>query len=485
MKVIILPPFAPILVESTRSIGHTFETALADIIDNSISKDAKNIYINFRSKDNPYVAIIDDGCGMDEKELQMAMRYGSQSSLDTRDKNDLGRFGLGLKVASMSQCRKLTVITKKNNVITSAKWDLDYVIEKKDWALIKLDLNELEDFTYISKLKDQKSGTIVIWENFDRLFNGSSNPQKLFDEKIEISRSHVALVFHRFLSGISPLKIFFNEDKIEPIDPFLENNPATQPLPEQDLIIDGSVIKVKPYVLPYASKLSSKDKNMIGDMTLRNSQGFYVYRNKRLIIWGTWFKLINQFELNKLARVKVDIPNTLDFIWEIDVKKSTATLPDIVKQNLKAIVENTVGVSEKVYKYRGRNINNDDLIHAWNHIDDRGSIQYSINKELPLYKALQNSLDEKELNYLDSLIKTIEYSFPYSDLYYRVAKNEFNGRSNELSFEEVYKIALSMIDYLKENDGDIKSFINDLDKYDFFIKYPDVIKHVREEFGNE
>jgi hypothetical protein len=485
MNDITLPPFAPILIESTRSLGHSFESALADIIDNSISKEAKEIGIYFRSIDNPYVAIIDDACGMDKDELIAAMRYGSTNPLKNRAPNDLGRFGLGLKVASFSQCRRLTVVTKKDNVISSVRWDLDHVIQKGDWMLMCLDQEEIEVLPHIDKLMRQKSGTIVIWENLDKLFKESLQPQKLFDEKIEIARSHVALIYHRFLGSINPLKIYFNDLRVDAIDPFLENNPATQPLPEQDLLIDQSVIKVKPYVLPYVSKMSSSDKRIMVDANLKHSQGFYVYRNKRLIIWGTWFRLINQFELNKLARVRVDIPNTLDSIWEIDVKKSTATLPDIVKRNLISMVERTVGVSEHVYKYRGRNINNDDIIHMWNLVDDRGSYKYLVNKDFPIYKALESSLNEKQLNFLESLTRTIEDSFPYGDVYYRTAKSDNNVQQINLDYDVVYKIAINMIDSLRETDGNIRSFIDTMDKYDFFIKYPEVIKTIRKEFKDE
>ncbi len=485
MKEIILTPYAPILVESTRSIGYSFEAALADIIDNSIGKGAKEIHVNFRSKDNPYVAVIDNACGMDSEELETAMRYGSKSSLEVRDSHDLGRFGLGLKVASLSQCRKLTVITKKNGNLNGARWDLDRVIEKSDWVLLRLDEKEINKIQHVDMLNDQKSGTIVIWEDFDRLTNGSAQLHKVFDEKIEIASSHVSLVFHRFLGPLNSVKIFFNNNRIELIDPFLESNPATQPLTEQEITIDGSSIKVKPYILPFASKLTTKDKKIMGDMDLKQSQGFYVYRNKRLIVWGTWFRLIKQYELNKLARVRVDIPNTLDSIWEIDVKKSTASLPDVVKKSLVNIVESTVGKSERVYKYRGRNVNSDELVHVWNHIDNRGSLQYLINKDLPLYKALEESLDENELSRLDSFIKTVEDSFPYGDIYYRVAKSGSSAQPAALEFDEVYKIAIDSIDAIKKTGGDVSAFVKNMDKFEYFLKYPDVVKAVREEFDNE
>lgn len=485
----ILIPYAPILVESTRSIGYSFEAAIADIIDNSISKGAKSINVNFRSIGNPYIAIIDDACGMNEEELEIAMRYGSKSSLEVRDENDLGRFGLGLKMASMSQCRKLTVVSKKDSTICAAKWDLDYIMEKRDWALLKFNENEIEELQHINILKKQESGTIVIWENFDRMVNSSSNPQKVFDEKIEIARSHIALVFHRFIGSENfskRLKIFFNNEKVDYIDPFLTNNAATQPLIEQSITINESEIKVKPYILPYISKLSTRDKKQIGDINdLRQNQGFYVYRNKRLIVWGTWFRLIKQHELNKLARVRVDIPNTLDSIWEIDVKKSTASLPYVIKRNLISIVENTVGRSERVYKYRGRNVKNDHLTHVWEPIENRGTLQYQINRELPLYRALEDSLDDKELSCLDSLLKTIEDAFPYGDVYYRLAKNESNIQPSSLEFHEVYQTAINMIDYIKSTNGNIKEFLSKMDLYDCFIKYPDVVKVIREEFGDE
>ena len=279
------------------------------------------------------------------------------------------------------------------------------------------------------------------------------------------------------------MKICFNYAPVDPIDPFLITNPATQPLTEQTLRIDGSTIKVKPYILPYASKVSAKDKKRLGELCdLHSNQGFYIYRNKRLIIWGTWFRLIKTQELNKLARIRVDIPNTLDSIWEIDIKKSTASLPDVIKRNLVAIVENSVGRSERVYKYRGRSVSKDNLQHIWETIDNRGKFQYQINRELPIIKLLEESLDERALGYLDSFIKVIEDAFPYGDVYYRLAKDENIIDQTVMDFEEVYKVAESMISAYKEMGGDISTFLNTLDKIDYFVKYPDVVKKIREDY---
>ena len=489
MQETVLLPFAPILVESTRSIGYTFEAALADIIDNSIGKNATEIRVMYSSNSPQFVAVIDNACGMSSADLETAMRYGSKSSLEVREKDDLGRFGLGLKTASMSQCRKLTVISKQNGEINAASWDLDVIIKKCDWILLKYNAEEIVSLPFIEMLSAQESGTIVVWQEFDRILSGAVNPQKVFDEKIENARKHVALVFHRFMDkeGFrNRVNIYFNNALIEPVDPFLTSNPATQPLTEQTIRINGNVIKVKPYILPFASKVSARDKKKLGDLAdLRQNQGFYIYRNRRLIIWGTWFRLLKQQELNKLARIRVDIPNTLDSIWEIDVKKSTASLPDIIKQNLIAIVKNSVGYSERVYRYRGRKTNNDNVEHVWNAVDVRGKIQYQINRDLPIYKILEASLEQKELAAFESFISMIEDSFPFGDVYYRLAKDNESIATSRLEFEEVYNVAVSMISNIKDTGMEIDTFLHNMPSIDFFAKYPDVIKKIREDYSND
>ncbi len=485
----IVVPHAPILVESTRSIGYSFEAAVADVIDNSISAAASEVRVCFMSQDPQWLCIEDDGWGMTAEELENAMRYGSQSSRDVRRKDDLGRFGLGLKMASLSQCRKVTVMSKKNGHFSAACWDLDYIYQQGEWALQFYSEDEMRFKPGCSYLAIKDSGTVVLWEQFDRLRQESSQAGKAFDEKIEITRKHVALVFHRFLNDDNPknrLSIYFNNEPVIGIDPFLTRHPATQPLSEQILRIGSDEIKVKPYVLPYLSKLSNKDIEIMGGKDeLRQQQGFYIYRNRRLIIWGTWFRLIKQNELGKLARVRVDIPNSLDSIWEIDIKKSTASLPHFIKKNLADIVENTVGRSERVYRYRGRNVQTDNLIHVWNPIDDRGKLQYYVNRDLPIIKMLSDRLDDAGYNLLDAFIKMLEDTFPFADVYYRMAKSEANVTEAALENDDVFMIADQMVKQVFAMGGDVKAFLATMDKMDFFIKYPDVVRQIREVYEND
>ena len=255
---------------------------------------------------------------------------------------------------------------------------------------------------------------------------------------------------------------------------------------EQILRINNEEVRVKPYVLPYPSKLSASDiESMGGKDELRLKQGFYIYRNKRLIVWGTWFRLIRQNELGKLARVRVDIPNSLDSMWEIDIKKSTATLPDCIKKNLAAVVKNAVGRSERVYKYRGRNVQTDDLVHAWNPVDFRGTSQYQINRDLPLLKMLENHLDEDGLALFDNFLKMLEDTFPYADVYYRLASNEANVTEKALETDEARQIALQMVRQAQEPGGNVPQLLSVMDKMDFFVKYPDVLKELREEYCHD
>ena len=489
MKDKIVIPYAPILVKSTRSIGYSFEAAVADIIDNSISATATEIHVRFMSQHPQWLCIADDGWGMTVEELENAMRYGSQDPKTERRRDDLGRFGLGLKMASLSQCRKVTVVSKKNGKLCAACWNLDYIIKQGDWTLNFYSDKEIKALHGYEYLKAHDSGTVVVWENFDRLKKEAAKVQKAFDEKINSTRKHVALVFHRFIGDENPktrLAIYFNGEPVIGIDPFLTKHPATQPLSERILRIDNKEIRVKPYVLPYLNKMSKRDLQIIGGKDeLRQQQGFYIYRNKRLIIWGTWFRLIKQNELGKLARVRVDIPNSLDSIWEIDIKKSTASIPHFIKKNLADIVENTVGRSERVYKYRGRNVQNDNLVHIWNPIDNRGKLQYQINRNLAVLNMLEKHVDDAGSALLDSFIKMIEDAFPYADVYYRMAKSGVDVTESVLDSNEAYIIAEQMVQQVESMGADVPAFLKTMNKMDFFIKYPDVVSKIREVYSND
>ena len=201
MREIEHPPLAPSLMESMRSLGYSLGSALADLVDNSISANSNRIEIRFNPSVNSYLALIDDGVGMLPFDLDNAMRHGSSNPLAFRAAEDLGRFGLGLKTASLSQCRRMTVVSYKDKVLSARCWDMDLINERKSWVLLELDESEINVLPHIDILTKVEHGTMVLWENFDRLLAGEAFPEVAFGLKIDEAREHLALVFHRFLEG--------------------------------------------------------------------------------------------------------------------------------------------------------------------------------------------------------------------------------------------------------------------------------------------
>ena len=408
-----------------RSLGYSFETAIADIIDNSVSANAKNIHIYIEPSNDPQLIIFDDGHGMSSDELEEALRFGSKGPNEHRGQQDLGRFGLGLKSASLSQCRKLVVASKKGGHLSCFSWDIDIVQKENDWSVVEYDLGEISDLPSIEMFDEVETGTYVLLQNFDKLSASSHDVKKSLDSHIQVAESHISLVFHRIISE-NNVNIYINNRLIEPKDPFLVNHNSTLKLRQQTLLIDGSNITLQPYVLPHKNKLTREDLKKVGGVEdLRVNQGFYIYRCKRLIIWGTWFRLLSKEELNKLARVIVDIPNSLDNIWSIDVKKSNAHLPHKIRKNLYSSIKDTVFGSKQVIEHRGKLHRTDDTHYIWQRLTDRdGVIEYTINRNLPQVQLVFNSLDSDTKIIFETLLKSIEQNFPASRLYLDVASGE-------------------------------------------------------------
>lgn len=424
-------PYAPLLIESMRSLGYSFDTAIADLIDNSVSAGAKNVNILLEPSNDPQLVIFDDGHGMDSATLEEALRFGSRGPEDIRSEHDLGRFGLGLKSASLSQCRRLVVVSKHGGRLSGFSWDLDEVKRTSNWSVLEYSDEEITQLPSIDLFDSVDFGTYVLLQNFDRISASSHDVKKTLDTLIETAEDHLSLVFHRIISE-DGVRIYINGRVIEPKDPFLENHKSTQPLREQNINVDGKTITLRPYILPHRNKLSRDDLHKVGGADdLRTNQGFYIYRCKRLIIWGTWFRLLGKEELNKLARVKVDIPNSLDEIWSIDVKKSTANLPDKIRKNLYGSIKESVFGSKKVIEYRGRLNHDDDTTYVWQRLVDRdGSIAYSINRDLPQLQLLLNSLDQPGQRVLEMVLQTVEQNFPASSVYLDVADGEIRTTTN-------------------------------------------------------
>ena len=483
-----LPPYAPTLIESTRAIGYSLEAAAADIIDNSIAANAMNVNIYFFPVDGAYISILDNGSGMNEKEINMAMQYGSKNPTEERDKKDLGRFGLGLKTASLSQCRCLTVISKKENKLEGRQWDIDHVIEVGDWSLIILDEEEINQFPQVEELKKYESGTLVIWQKLDRLKAGEINFELSLGRKIDRVRNHLSLVYHRYLmgeSGITKLKLFINGEKVKAIDPFLTNK-SVQAMDDETLIIQGHKILVRPYILPHISKLTSDEIKMLGGKDgLRKQQGFYVYRNKRLLVWGTWFRMMRQGDLSKLARIRVDIPNTLDDLWTLDIKKSSALQPAEVRKNLEIIINQIAERSKRTWTFRGKKEVSDTETHIWNRMKNKqGGYYYEINREHPFVQQLIK-VDPSLKMSIYALLQQIELGLPLNQLYVDLNNDEQITNDNEQSIVDVKKSLEAMITMCaeKQEKCELLDAIVHIEPYSL---YSDVVEELKKEIlGNE
>ena len=452
-------PKASILMGSLRSIGYTFGAAVADIIDNSITAQSTEVRVLFpRHPDEPLaIGILDNGVGMSNERLFEAMRYGSTAPESEREGNDLGRFGMGMKSASLSQCRVLTVVSFDENKSRSAyKWDYSYIKEKEDWIVQELTQEETDALPYIDMLNNQQCGTLVLWQDFDMLSKSSDGlVYTALSELKPLLEKDLGLIFHKFLTpsfGSVPLKIYINYQQVEPLDPFLENHPRTTRKKEITIAVKDSqgeeqTIRIKPFVLPYATHLTAEDKKKIGGVeNLRAKQGFYVYRNKRLIIWGSWFNLKPRAELTKNARVRVDIPNSLDDIWGIDIKKRSAKIPKNILNQLKRSVEEALEFSEKQQSYRGRRRKaQEDIDYIWDRVEGRdNAFYYKINRESKLYQYVKGNMSEEDFGYLETLIKEIEKNVPIHQMYIDKANNEISEDEEEGRYDEVYNLAITM-----------------------------------------
>ena len=465
------PPAAAALMESTRCIGYSFESALADILDNSISANADNIWIFSNPSSDPFLSTIDDGNGLIRSELIEAMRYGTNPN-DSRDENDLGRFGLGLKMASLSQCRCLTVISKTSEGTSSCRWDLDRVIETDQWTLQILSNEEIIDLPYYHHLDSLEHGTLVVWQNLDKLKERAVDVIELMTETLSSCKKHLSLVFHRFMEPrTGGLRIFLNNDKLEPLDPFFTSSTLTASLPEQTVLIQGQKVVVKPYVLPPESKMKPADIEKIGGLQ-RNLQGFWVYRNKRLIIPGTWFRLSRNKELSKLARVRVDIPNCLDSIWDIDVKKSSASVPVVFQHEFEKVLDKVIEKSESKYKYRGRKVADSKKQFIWDKYTLNGGYRYSINKNHPLVKSCLDSTDGEVRDAVLELIKYVEESVPYNDIFNTMAEAKLAvPETNDDVIEELISKGHRLIE--------IGFTISDFRITEPFMNYPQVLESLK------
>ncbi len=388
------PPKAAAMIEALRGLGYTTATALADIIDNSIAAGADGVDIEFSwAGTASSIAVLDNGVGMDGAGLDLAMRLGEKSPLEQRGAHDLGRFGLGLKTASFSQCRRLTVASRKDGTAHCLRWDLDVLAASTDdgWHLLEGPAPGSE--SRLAALADSQ-GTLVLWEKLDRIVTPGFDSQDFLD-LIDRVEQHLAMVFHRFLGGAKPkLRLRINGRPVEPWEPFLAGHAATWSSPVERL---AHGVEVQCHVLPHKDRLDQRQHGQAaGPNGWTAQQGFYVYRNRRLLVAGSWLGLgkgrpWTKEEAYRLARIRLDIPNSADADWKIDIRKSMARPPVAIREKLTHLAEDIRERARRVFAHRGQAVRTgkaEPLVHAWVAEHFKGGIRYRVDREHPAVKAV-------------------------------------------------------------------------------------------------
>jgi len=363
-KVEEIVPDAARTVASLRDIGYDTPRAIADLVDNSISAGATEVDVTFSfAGEQSWIRVTDNGEGMDGGTLQEAMRYGSEREYGS---DDLGKFGFGLKTASTSQCRRVTVASrraKQNARLEVRCLDLEHIEETSRWEILVLDGADRPE--QVTEPLQAHTGTVVLWENLDRILEykdpwGEWAKKKLFALAEEVDQ-HLAMVFHRFLAGDvkgrEKVSLTINgATNVEPWDPFCRTEPKTEPIPAKDLKVagDGGVgfVRVHSYVLP-AQKDFSTDaawRRASGPLQWNRQQGLYIYRANRMIQSGGWNRIRAQDEHTKLARMSLDFFPNLDAVFGINIAKAYVNLPQDLREQLQPLISQCTSAADRRYR---------------------------------------------------------------------------------------------------------------------------------------
>lgn len=430
------PPRAGAMLEALRGLGYSTAGAIADIVDNSVSAGASNVDIRFHWEGaGSRISVLDDGRGMSDSELESAMTLGDKSPLTERASGDLGRFGMGLKTASFSQCRRLTVSTLRDGSSACLRWDLDEIAKDPDggWLLFEEPAAGSEDFAKVPP--QSRSGTLVLWEVMDRIVTKAYAPEHFMDMVDDVER-HLAMVFHRFLDGPRPkLRITLNSRKVSPWDPFMSGRSWESPLDRR--ATDGGAVSVKCYVLPHKDRLSPDEfKRNAGPAGWAAQQGFYVYRNERLLVAGGWLGLghgraWNREEAFRLARIQLDIPNSADAAWKIDIRKSAARPPVALRPWLTALAEDTRERGRRVFAFRAAprasKAGGPPIELAWRVEHTSSGTRYRLDERHPVIAAALDACSE-HAELLRALLRVIEETVPVQRIWLDTAEDKETPR---------------------------------------------------------
>jgi len=419
------------LLESIRSVGYSLKEAISDLIDNSISANASSIRVIINLEGDGEFHLIDNGAGMDHQKLVSSFRLGSTNPKTTREENDLGRFGMGMKTASLSQCRSVTVTSKQNNCIVSRTLDLDEVSKQKKWVIGEKEMHS----ETTKQLDDLEHGTIISWEKLDHTYvSKEENDNLLLDV-----RNYISLCFHRFMEKTNnKISFYLNDVLIKPISPVVEGSQIFS-----EIALDDIDSKMRAFTIPIR-----KDNNSFSIFNsfelfngLENQQGIYIYRSDRLLCFGGWLGIVKPNNSYKLCRVIIDFKNdySSDSKWSIDIKKTKAEIPYEYRQEIKRFVQKAQKDSSiKIGKYNRvemgssiRNLYENAELWIIKKNTKYGYWEYSLNIENPIFKGLLEKVKKKELKVL---LDIISRNIPIADI---IDNNDEEPTNHDTLFAEI------------------------------------------------
>ena len=452
------------IVKTLSYSGYTLKSALADIIDNSIGANATEIKINFNfdsmtNIDTWNVQIIDNGHGMNSKELEQAIKMGSCNMDDERSKSDLGRYGMGMKTASFSQADYFQVTSKRENEkITSKAIDKRIIEDSNSW--IGLDYDDSVDERLITS-----HGTIVEWKKL-RFIENNSNPENDMIEKIKEVVDYVGMIFHRFIES-KKVVIRIQDLPVEPWDPCFVGDLRTNIIYNQPYKYNDELINIKACILPSSKQLSLEEEEKQFKNDSLKYQGFYVYRNDRIIIPGGWLNInkLSKHSKYNCVRISVDINSKLDSIFDVDFLKTKIIFPKSINEHLKYIADTARSqAKERIIKTGLGNAKmlKDKDKNVWNVKESKDGLEYSINFEHPLINEYIKDIPKDNLDNINKLLKLLVSTVPkiMTDIKTNVVSN-YSDKDIESQIETIRK---------KRIGANINEFMNNPEKFDNNIK---------------
>lgn len=460
------PPVAINLITSLRSMGYTLSTSVADLVDNSISAGATRIELQFDWDEGKASFMLqDNGCGMDGDMLLKAMTFSSSHVSIERAENDLGRFGLGLKSASLAQCRVLKVFSKcESGQVVGLVWDLNEMEKLSDgkWILIKPENDYIKK--YSKKIKDK--GTLVIWDDMDSFYKIGVGEKDLLDQ-IDLVESYLSKTFHRYLD--ENLTILINNKIVNPNDPINYIKP-TYVSPTENIGYFNKPVKLKAYAYP--NEINNRN----------HTKGNYlIYRSSRLLCQGKISDIV-KLPVEKHINLVIDIGNAVDLEWDIDIVKSKSVIPKKYLVEIRRFISWVDRKLAKPNKKSNKKIKDSEL---WC-LDDSQK-RLIINRGNTHIKNIKRNLNKDILQEFNFLLNEMEKTVPVKIEYKYSDRNEdvdLVSDSNEVSFEVEKEIKLQLLRLIKIKKKSKKQAVEKLKRNELFKRYSRSIDNVATRLDN-